>query len=120
MVLASLPTRNIIFTNADVHHARRVLGVLQIEQYFADVVDVNMMEPYCKPSPEAFALALKAAGEPDPSKCVMIDDLPHTTRAARSLGLYALLYGSVASGETADGAFSDWQLLPGLLNGRRR
>jgi pyrimidine 5'-nucleotidase len=119
-VLASLPTRNVIFTNADVHHARRVLAVLQIEQYFAHVVDVNLMEPYCKPSPEAFALALKAAGEQDPSQCVMIDDLPHTTRAAKSFGLYALLYGAAAGGEAADGAFSDWQLLPGLLNGRRK
>ena len=119
-VLASLPTRNVIFTNADVHHARRVLAVLQIEHYFADVIDVNIMEPYCKPSPQAFALALKAAGEEDPSQCVMIDDLPHTTRAARAFGLYALLYGAAAGGEAADGAFSDWQLLPGLLNGRRK
>jgi putative hydrolase of the HAD superfamily len=119
-VLASLQTRNVIFTNADVNHARRVLSVLQIEQYFADVVDVNSMEPYCKPSPEAFALALKASGEDDPSKCVMIDDLPHTTRAAKSFGLYALLYGAVSGGEAADAAFNDWQLLPGLLNGRRK
>ena len=119
-VLAALPTRNVIFTNADVHHARRVLKVLQIEQYFADVVDVNKMDPYCKPSPQAFALALKAAGEEDPSQCVMIDDLPHTTRAARTFGLYALLYGAAAGGEAADGAFTDWQLLPGLLNGRRK
>ena len=30
-VLASLPTRNLIFTNADASHARRVLRTLQIE-----------------------------------------------------------------------------------------
>jgi hypothetical protein len=50
----------------------------------------------------------------------MIDDLPHTTRAAKSFGLYALLYGAVSGGEAADAAFNDWQLLPGLLNGRRK
>lgn len=114
-VLASLPTRNIVFTNADVQHARRVLKVLQIEQYFADMVDVNAMDPYCKPSPEAFSLALRAAGESDPSRCVMIDDLPHTTRAARDFGLYSLLYGTLSANGSADAAFSDWRELTRLL-----
>ena len=118
-VLAALQTRNIIFTNADSNHARRVLSVLQIEPYFAGIVDVNAMEPYCKPSPEAFQLALRTAGEKDPARCVMIDDLPHTTRAARSLGLYSLLFGAEAGGEAADAAFSDWASLSALLNGVR-
>ena len=114
-VLASLTTRNLIFTNADEKHARRVMRFLQIEQYFTDIVDVNAMQPYCKPSPEAFALALKTAGVDDPSQCVMIDDLPHTTRAAKAFGLYSVLYGSASSDGAADAAFSDWSALPGLL-----
>jgi putative hydrolase of the HAD superfamily len=114
-VLASLTTRNLIFTNADEKHARRVMRFLEIEQYFTDIVDVNAMQPYCKPSPEAFALALKTAGVDDPSQCVMIDDLPHTTRAAKALGLYSVLYGSASSDGAADAAFSDWSALPGLL-----
>jgi putative hydrolase of the HAD superfamily len=118
-VLSSLPTRNIIFTNADVQHARRVLKVLEIEPYFANVVDVNAMDPYCKPSPQAFSLALKAASESDPSRCVMIDDLPHTTRAAKNFGMYALLYGSGADEASADGALSDWQALTPLLERAR-
>ncbi len=118
-VLASLPTRNIVFTNADTQHARRVLSVLQIEPYFAGIVDVNVMEPYCKPSPEAFALAMRSAGEADPSKCVLIDDLPHTTRAARVFGMYSILYGGAPGGDAADAGFSDWQALPALLNGAR-
>ncbi len=116
-VLAGLPTRNVVFTNADVNHARRVLNVLDIEQYFAAVVDVNVMNPYCKPSREAFGLALKAAGETDASRCVMIDDLPHTTRAAREFGFYALLYGTPPERDVANGAFTDWRELPQLLNG---
>jgi putative hydrolase of the HAD superfamily len=116
-ILASLPTRNLIFTNADANHARRVLRTLNIESYFADIVDVNRMEPYCKPSPEAFALAMRIADERDPARCVMIDDLPHTTRAARKLGLFSLLYGVQAAAGDADGAFSDWCDLPGLLDG---
>ena len=116
-VLASLRTRNVIFTNADVSHARRVLHQLQIEEYFADIVDVNRVDPYCKPSPEAFKIALNIAGEGDPSKCVMIDDLPHTTRAAKELGLYAILFGAAALSPDMDAAFNDWNQLPALLNG---
>ncbi len=116
-VLASLPTRNVIFTNADTSHARRVLQLLQLEPYFTAIVDVNAMEPYCKPSPEAFGLAMTMAGEADPSRCVMIDDLPHTTRAARLFGLYSLLYGSASPSPDADAAFDDWRSLPALLGG---
>jgi len=124
-VLASLPTRNLIFTNADAPHARRVLRQLQIEEYFVDIVDVNRVDPHCKPSREAFQIALNIAGESDPSKCAMTDDLPHTTRAAKDFGLYAILYGSAvpshfgaaALSPDMDAAFNDWSQLPALLNG---
>jgi len=117
-VLAALTTRNLIFTNADANHARRVLRTLQIEQHFADIIDVNRMEPYCKPSREAFALAMTASGEDDPAKCMMIDDLPHTTRAARDFGLFAVLFGAPVPGTDADAACRDWSQLPAILNGR--
>ncbi len=116
-VLAGLPTRNVIFTNADIKHARRVLKVLDIEPYFADVVDVNVMNPYCKPSREAFGVALKAAGESQASRCVLIDDLPHTTRAARDFGFYSVLYGALPDAGAAHAAFTDWTELPRLLDG---
>jgi len=114
-VIASLGTRNLIFTNADGAHARRVLAALDLEGLFEDIVDVNAMDPYCKPMPEAFALAMRTAGESDPSRCVMIDDLPHTTHAARQLGMYGLLYGRSEPQPDADAVFSDWRILPGLL-----
>jgi putative hydrolase of the HAD superfamily len=116
-VLASLPTRNLIFTNSDLNHARRVLRVLQIEEYFADIVDVTRMDPYCKPNPEAFALALEVAGESTRSKCIMIDDLPNTVKAAKALGLYSVLFGAAASNGDSDATLSDWRQLPALLNG---
>jgi putative hydrolase of the HAD superfamily len=115
-MLASLATRNLIFTNADEAHARRVLAFLGIEDCFSAIIDVNRMDPYCKPDPEAFALAMQQAGEPDPGRCVMIDDLAHTTRAARALGLYAVLYGTALQDAEADASLTDWRALPALLN----
>lgn len=114
-VVASLPTRNLIFTNADVSHARRVLRALQLDDLFETVVDVNAVAPYCKPMPESFAIAMDLANEPDPRKCVMIDDLPRTTRAALSVGMASLLYGCNEPTEDASGVFTDWTHLPILL-----
>lgn len=113
--ITSLGTRNLIFTNADAPHARRVLAALGLEDLFDAVVDVNAMDPYCKPMPEAFRLAMRAAGESDPARCVMIDDLPHTTRAARQFGMYSVLYGCQAPHPDADAWFRDWNQLPLLL-----
>ncbi len=114
-VIASLPTRNLIFTNADVFHARRVLAVLQLDDLFETVVDVNAVSPYCKPMPESFAIAMDLADEPDPRKCVMIDDLARTTRAALNVGMASLLYGCDEPTEDASGVFTDWTHLPILL-----
>jgi pyrimidine 5'-nucleotidase len=116
-IIASLGTRNLIFTNSDLSHARRVLAALELDDLFGLVVDVNAMQPYCKPMPEAFAIAMQAAGESDPSRCVMIDDLPGTTRAARQAGWFSLLFGRRDPGPDAHAAFDDWEALPGLLNG---
>ncbi len=114
-VIASLPTRNLIFTNADANHARRVLAALYLDDLFETVVDVNAVAPYCKPMHESFAIAMELADEPDPRKCVMIDDLPRTTRAALNVGMASLLYGCDERTEDASGVFTDWTHLPILL-----
>jgi len=114
-VIASLPSRKLIFTNADVHHARRVLAALNLDDLFETIVDINTVAPYCKPMPESFAIAQELADEPDPRKCVLIDDLPRTTRAALDVGMASLLYGTDEPTPEASGAFIDWTHLPILL-----
>jgi pyrimidine 5'-nucleotidase len=114
-IIASLPTRNLVFTNADVHHARRVLAALNLDDLFETVIDLNKVSPYCKPMPESFAIAQDLADEPDPRNCVMIDDLPRTTRAALSVGMTSLLYGAEEPTSDASGVFTDWSHLPILL-----
>jgi pyrimidine 5'-nucleotidase len=116
-VIASLGTRNLIFTNSDAAHARRVLAALELDDLFETVVDVTAMQPYCKPMRESFAIAMQAAGEGDPARCVMIDDLPRTTRAAREAGWFSVLFGRRSPDGEAHAAFVDWEALPALLNG---
>jgi putative hydrolase of the HAD superfamily len=114
-VIASLPTRNLIFTNADIPHAERVLAALNLRDLFFAIVDVNTVAPYCKPMPESFAIAMKLAGETDPSRCVMIDDLTRTTRAAKSAGMFSILFGETAMNGDANVSLSDWNELINIL-----
>jgi len=114
-VIASLTTRNLIFTNADIHHAERVLAALNLRDLFSAIVDVNTVAPYCKPMPESFAIAMKLAGEADPSRCVMIDDLTRTTHAAKSAGMFSILFGETATNGDAHASFSNWNELTNIL-----
>jgi putative hydrolase of the HAD superfamily len=97
------------------NHARGVLAVLQLDDLFDAIVDINAVAPYCKPMPESFAIAQELADEPDPRKCVVIDDLPRTTRAALEVGMASLLYGTDEPTSEASGVFTDWNHLPILL-----
>jgi len=114
-IIASLPQRKLVFTNADIHHARRVLAALNLSDLFETIVDIHAVAPYCKPMPESFAIAQELADEPDPRKCVMIDDLPRTTRAALDVNMASILYGTEEPTSEASGVFTDWTHLPILL-----
>ncbi len=116
-VIASLGTRNLIFTNADAAHARRVLKALELDDCFETIVDVNAVAPYCKPMPESFQIAMHMAGESVPSDCVMIDDLPRTTKAAHEAGLFSILFGQDTPHPDADAVLTDWRKLASILNG---
>mgnify|MGYP003381523856 CR=1 FL=1 len=114
-IIASLPTRNLIFTNADSSHAERVLTQLNLRDLFPVIIDVNAVTPHCKPMPESFEIAMKLAGETDPSRCVMIDDLTRTTRAAKEAGMSSILFGGTAASEDANASLSDWNELTNIL-----
>lgn len=114
-IIASLAGRKLVFTNADANHARRVLAALKLDDLFEAIVDIRAVSPYCKPMPESFAIAQELADEPDPRKCVMIDDLSRTTRAALDLGMASILYGTEVPSPNASGVFVNWKNLPILL-----
>lgn len=120
-IIASLPTRNLIFTNADSAHADRVLKTIDLRDLFEIVVDVNAIAPYCKPMPESFQIAMRAAGESDPANCVMIDDIHRTTRAAKDAGMFSILRHETCPPGSADARLADWNSLLEILesqNGR--
>lgn len=92
-MLEELPFRKFIFTNADANHAHRVLAALGLENCFEQIVDINAVNPYCKPMLPALKIALDLSGETEPGNCVLVDDQPKTTFAGRDFGFYTILYG---------------------------
>jgi putative hydrolase of the HAD superfamily len=93
-MLARYPQRKVVFTNADQHHARRVLAMLNLEDCFERIVDILDVSPYCKPMPEAFDLALKKANVPSAQESVFIDDTRSNLIAARRAGFFTIHVGS--------------------------
>ena len=107
-----------IFTNADSAHATRVIKAIGLDGLWEGIIDVHSIAPYCKPMPESFQLALRAAADPKVHTCVLLDDQARITRAARSLGIFTVLVGREDPGFDADEALLNLAGLPGLLNGR--
>ena len=88
--LSALPQPKWIFTNASRQHANTVLELLGIADLFNGVIDVLDTDPWCKPQPEAFEIALRLAGSLDPAVTMFVDDLETNLDAARKLGLQTL------------------------------
>lgn len=93
-ILLRYPQRRVIFTNADTHHAVRVLDVLQLNDCFDQIIDILAVWPHCKPQPGAFQIALEKAGDLDPAGCVMVDDNPGNLESAKKAGLYTVWVGA--------------------------
>lgn len=123
-MLEALAVQKIIFTNADAAHARRVVRAMGLDGCFNAILDVYVVEPYCKPMRQAFEIALEFAGESEAGKCVIIDDLPRTTRAAREFGFFTVLIGDNSPSPDADRVGAAHATLarlidlPKLLDGR--
>ncbi len=100
--LQALPQKKVIFTNADVPHAMRVMNALNIADCFEQTIDILQLFPHCKPMPEAFHMALDIAGEQDASRCAFLDDSVVNLAAAKQIGFYTIRVGSEEPGDEYD------------------
>ncbi len=85
-MLARLPARKFIFTNAPENHARRVLSALGIERHFERIFDINFIHYESKPTASAYERVLEALGAQG-EECLMIDDSARNLAPARALGM---------------------------------
>lgn len=84
--LTALPGRKIIFTNASVHHAERVLNQLGVGHHFADIFDIIEAEYRPKPEPEIYENVVTRFGL-NPRATVMVEDMARNLAPAAALGM---------------------------------
>jgi putative hydrolase of the HAD superfamily len=84
--LRRIPGRKLLFSNAPLQYARRVLRVLRIEGFFDALYCIERARFHPKPSPRGFRLLLRAE-RLVPGRCVLVDDTLENLRAAKSLGM---------------------------------
>jgi putative hydrolase of the HAD superfamily len=112
-MLAGIPLRKAVFTNADGDHAVRVLDQLGVRHHFEWIVDVREFGFNSKPHPSAYQRILDVLGA-RPDECVMVDDAAENLAPAKDLGMLTVLVGdsSLSSTPSRDGADMD---IPDIL-----
>lgn len=113
--LSLYPQRKIIFTNASINHAQRVISQLGLDGLFEKIVDIQSISPYCKPMPAAYQKAFEIAGIHSPEDCVMIDDSASNLRVARELGMFAVHVGAEDRADRADASIVSLLDLPSVV-----
>ncbi|MEA2008250.1 MAG: pyrimidine 5'-nucleotidase [Chloroflexota bacterium] len=111
-MLKSLPHKLWVFTNSDMPHAERVLGILGIKDLFSGVTDVYALDFHIKPMPEAYTRTLALAGNPDPRTCVLLDDRIENLVTAQEMGFYTVLVNENGSHSKANLHIQDLLELP--------
>lgn len=85
-VLAMLPGRKLIYTNASTVHAVRVMDRLGIGRHFDAVFDIVEASFQPKPEPAPYD-ALIARFELDPRRTVMVEDMARNLAPAAAMGM---------------------------------
>ncbi len=88
-LLARIPGRRFVFTNAPRAHAARVLSLLGLHESFEAVIALEDLDYVPKPRPAAFAAALARCGARG-EECFFVDDTRANVVAARRLGMHAV------------------------------
>ncbi len=84
--IAALPGRRIVFTNADVRYAGRVLAARGLSGLFDALYGVEEAGFHPKPRPEAYARVIAADGF-EPARAAMFEDDARNLAAPHDLGM---------------------------------
>ena len=98
--LARLPGRRLIFTNATLAHAERVLARLHLDRLFVDVFHLEAAGLTPKPQPRAFEMMM-AAHAVTPGSTAFFEDRVANLRPASELGMTTVLVGRDAAADAS-------------------
>jgi putative hydrolase of the HAD superfamily len=85
-LVARLPGRKFVFTNADAPYAERVLARLGLSDSFDALHDIHALGYVPKPQPPAYA-SLCAAHGIDPARAVFVEDMARNLVPAKAIGM---------------------------------
>ena len=114
-VLARLPGRKFVFSNAPVHYSRAVLKALCIADLFDGVFSIEHTR--YRPKPDCYGfLRLTRANHLRPQRCIMVEDTLCNLRTAKKLGMKTVWIGAAARAPGyVDASISSIRQLPRML-----
>jgi putative hydrolase of the HAD superfamily len=89
-MLANIPLRRVVYTNATAEYAWRVLGVLGVSDHFEDVIGIEDVGLLNKPYQEAYERVLVRLDAWGP-ECIMVEDSARNLNPAKALGMTTVL-----------------------------
>jgi putative hydrolase of the HAD superfamily len=89
-MLADIPLRRVIYTNATAEYAWRVLRVLGVDSHFERVIGIEDVNLLNKPYQEAYERVLVRLDAWGP-ECIMVEDSARNLRPAKALGMTTVL-----------------------------
>jgi putative hydrolase of the HAD superfamily len=87
--IARLPGRKLIFTNADVLYAGKILARLGLQDSFEAIHDVHALNYKPKPEPAAYRHICDTYGLL-PEECLFADDMARNLKPAKDIGMTTL------------------------------
>jgi putative hydrolase of the HAD superfamily len=112
-MLAEIPLHKVILTNANQHHAERVLDTLQVRHHFEHIINIETVNYFCKPDPRAYQHALQLLGVAG-EQCIIVDDTPRNLIPAKDLGMTTIM----VNGNGSDTSAIDYSVLTVFHVGR--
>lgn len=88
--LAEAPVRKIVFTNAHLSHAKRVLAHMGVGQHIEYICDYNGRGRRVKPNPAIYHELVTRLGL-DPARCLMVEDRHINLAPAHAMGMGTVL-----------------------------
>lgn len=85
-LIARLPGKYYIFTNADVHYAEKMLRQLGLEGLFQGIFDIHAQAYLPKPAPASYD-KLCAAFNINPKRAIFFEDMARNLKPAHALGM---------------------------------
>ena len=114
-ILQSIPHKKWIFTNSDRNHADRVLKLLGIEDLFEGIFDVWAMQYIPKPEPWTYMNARAMAGNPQPGRCVFVDDTMKNLLPAGKMGWHTVWIDQATAHPAVSYTISKLNDLPNVI-----